>query len=409
MDGIAKRRFCLSWLSLFLLLSSYTMLRPLRDELSSRWGTEGLHLSFTATFVSMLFLVPVFGFLSNSLSRKAFLSLLFSVFSLGFLAFALGFSIPGEHPTLAKVFFTWVSVFNLSSISLVWSVINGVTPSTDAGKMFGRITTGAGLGAVLGPALTMKLVPVLGTEGMIFLAIGFLCASGVSTFFLSTTSMDVTPASTAGLKGTIYSGVRDIFQSAYYSKIALIVFLSNVVATMLYFQQADFFKRAVSDAAERAQLFAGTDLVVNILTLCLQLFATDFLIRRCGIAAVLLITPLLCILGFSVFWAFPVVSVLICFQVARRIAVYALAGPSKEVLFSVGSEEEKYKTKNCIDTLVYRTGDTLGSWVYVELLAMGAGLPLISVVNIGLCLLISGFALASARQFEKEMLQTTRS
>ena len=386
------------------MLASYTVLRPLRDELSSRWGTEGLQLSFTATFLSMLVVVPVFGFLSSLLSRGNFLASVFLFFSLGFIGFGYLFQDPGEHQMLARFFFTWVSVFNMVSISLVWSVINEVLPKEEAKANFGKIAIGAGLGAVLGPALTLKLVPILGTTNLIYLSTFLLLLCGLLSILLArekTTIESSGDGEPKALHGGILSGAKDVFCNSYYAKIATIVFLSNVIATVLYFQQADFFKASLQDAKARTQLFASTDLLVNILTLGLQLFATDWLIKRAGILCTLLITPVLCIFGFSIFALYPSISILVGFQVLRRVTIYALTGPSKELLFSVGSEEEKYKTKNCIDTLVYRTGDTLGSWLYVEMLGRGASLGWISMLNIALCVLTALLAILAAQEFQR--------
>ena len=57
--------------------------------------------------------------------------------------------------------------------------------------------------------------------------------------------------------------------------------------------------------------------------------------------------------------------------------------PVREMLFSVVSREEKYKSKNFIDTAILRTGDTISSWLYNGLKALGgagAAVPAVSMV-----------------------------
>src|SRR3546814_17589088 len=50
---------------------------------------------------------------------------------------------------------------------------------------------------------------------------------------------------------------------------------------------------------------------------------------------------------------------------------YAVAKPAREVLFTVGAAEEKYKSKNFIDTAVYRGGDAVSGWIYAGFGALG--------------------------------------
>jgi AAA family ATP:ADP antiporter len=51
-------------------------------------------------------------------------------------------------------------------------------------------------------------------------------------------------------------------------------------------------------------------------------------------------------------------------QVAQRAMNYGLLGPVKEMLFTVVDRETKYKSKNFIDTVVYRGSDVTASWIF---------------------------------------------
>jgi len=69
----------------------------------------------------------------------------------------------------------------------------------------------------------------------------------------------------------------------------------------------------------------------------------------------------------------PVLMVLGGIQVIRRVAEYAVAKPSREMLFSVVDQNAKYKAKNVIDTVVYRFGDVTAAWVSAAVLPFGIG------------------------------------
>jgi len=76
----------------------------------------------------------------------------------------------------------------------------------------------------------------------------------------------------------------------------------------------------------------------------------------------------------------PTLAILIIFLVVRRASNFALARPARETLFTVVSREDKYKAKNFIDTVVYRTGDQMGAWTSPLLARLGLGLAGVSLV-----------------------------
>ena len=88
------------------------------------------------------------------------------------------------------------------------------------------------------------------------------------------------------------------------------------------------------------------------------------------------------IVAFGVVAVSPTLLVLQTVQVVRRVAQYAIARPSREMIFTVVPQEGRYKAKNVIDTVVYRGGDVAAAWMQAGLRAFGAGLG--GVVAVGL-------------------------
>jgi AAA family ATP:ADP antiporter len=77
------------------------------------------------------------------------------------------------------------------------------------------------------------------------------------------------------------------------------------------------------------------------------------------------------------------VGLLIAFQVIRRASDYTLTRPARETLYTVLSREDKYKSKNFIDTFVYRVGDQTGAWGYAGLTLVGLSLQNIAWLAVG--------------------------
>jgi len=105
----------------------------------------------------------------------------------------------------------------------------------------------------------------------------------------------------------------------------------------------------------------------------LQLFGTGRLIRRFGVGTGLLVNPVIMVVAFLAVLFSPVLLVLGGIQIVRRVAEYAVAKPTREMLFTVVDQESKYKAKNVIDTVVYRFGDVSSAWVSSFILPFGIG------------------------------------
>jgi AAA family ATP:ADP antiporter len=137
---------------------------------------------------------------------------------------------------------------------------------------------------------------------------------------------------------------------------------------------------------------------VNSVTVVIQIFLTGRLLKWFGVGFTLVAMPFLSMIGFGAMGIAPSLALLAVFQVARRVAAYALMRPSREILFTVLRREDKYKVKSVTDTLGYRTGDQIGAWSYGGLHALGLNLASISFVAVPVVAGWCGLSLWLARK-----------
>ena len=365
-----------SFACFFCLLCGYYVLRPLRDEMGVQGGVENLPWLFSATFAVMLAVVPVFGFAASRLPRRRLVPWTYLFFITNVLGFYGLFSTGVAPPAVARAFFVWVSVFNLFVVSLFWSLMTDVFRPGQAARLFGFISAGGSCGALAGPALTALLAAPLGTANLLLVSCGFLGAALVCAQALARGPAREPGARSPGdsIGGTTWSGVAGILRSPYLLGIVAYVLLYTVLFGFAYLELARLVAAAYQEPAQRTALFARVDLAVNALTLLGQLFLVSRLVEKLGVGVALALLPALGLAGFAVIGLAPVLAVLIAFQILRRAADYAIARPAREMLFTVLTREEKYKSKNFIDTVVFRGGDAASGWVYAALKSAGLGL-----------------------------------
>ena len=130
---------CWSFAYFFCLLSGYYVLRPLRDEMGIAGGVKNLQWMFTATFLVMLAAVPLFGWIVATLPRRRFIPLVYHFFVFNIAIFWLLMTFGVATQDIARVFFVWISVFNLFAVSVFWSFMADLFTSEQGKRLFGFI------------------------------------------------------------------------------------------------------------------------------------------------------------------------------------------------------------------------------------------------------------------------------
>ncbi len=374
----------------FCLLCAYYILRPVRDEMAVQAGAAVLQWLFSATFVAMLALVPVFGWLCARLPRARLLPVVYAFFALNLAGFWAAFETGIEPRQIAVVFFVWVSVFNLFAVSVFWSLMSDLFDADQAARLYGTIAAGGSCGAIAGPLLTALAAPVLGPANLLLVSAAFLAAAIGCIAMLARWSRrhpragiaTAEPPPDRPLGGSILAGIRAVASSPYLLGICVYLLCYTMLSTALYFQQVEIVGREIADSRERTRLFATLDLTVNALTLIMQIAAFARLNAALGLAWMLALMPLVSAAGFLWLGVAPTLAVLIAFGVARRVGEFSISKPARETLFTVVPREERYKAKNFIDTVVYRGGDAFSGWIVGALRGAGLGLSAIAYLAV---------------------------
>ncbi len=368
----------------FFLFASYFILRPVRDTAAVAGGVRNLPWLFTATLVAMLAVHPIHAAVVSRLPRRAFVPLVYGFFALNLVAFAAAMALlPAGHQVwVGRVFYVWTSVFNLFVVSVFWSYMADVFTPEQGARLFGCIAVGGTLGGVAGSALTASLAGVLTPSHLLPISTLLLLVAIAAATRLAPAAHAVETDAAVG--GSAVDGFRAVARSPYLLGICGYMLLYTVTSTFLYFQQAELVAVHLADRATRTTYFASVDLAVNLITAVVQIFATGRILRVLGVAAGLAVLPALSLVGFAALGLAPTLAMLAAFQVLRRTSNYAVSRPSREVLYTVVSRQDKYKAKHLLDTFVYRAGDQLGAWTTGALAWIGAGIMSAGVLAIPL-------------------------
>jgi AAA family ATP:ADP antiporter len=288
---------------------------------------------------------------------------------------------------IGRVFFVWVSIFNLFVISVFWQMNVDLFSPEQGKRLFGVIAAGATVGAIVGSSVTASLAEyvsptVLMLGSVILLEVAVFSVGRLSRLSPTLHHRPVANNAETPIGGGVLGGIVHTFRSPYLINVAGFLLLYSVTSTFLYMEQAGIVSHGFSDRGAQIRFFATIDLAVNVLTLVIQLFLTGRILLTLGIALSLGLLPALTIIGFGALALVPTVMTVAVFQVLRRAGDYAIARPSRELLFTVVPREDRFKAKSFIDTIVYRTGDQVGAWSTTLFRGLGlstTGLALVAI------------------------------
>ena len=366
-------RVALGFASFFLLLCSYYILRPVRDEMGVQTGASRLQWLFTGTFIATLAIVPVFGWVVKRLPKRHVLPAVYSFFILNLVIFYALF-LAGTTVALAATFFIWLSVFNLFVVSLFWSNVSDVFSTEQAKRVYGYISAGGSAGALTGPAITATIAEHVSTSTLLALSATGLAAAAacmVAMRRLRPEEVVVAPTEARPIGGSILAGIRLAWQVISLRGIAVLIICYTAVSTVLYVEQADAVGRTFSDSGERTAFFATIDLTINCVALAIQILLTRRIVQNFGLRITLSVVPLLVTIGlvFAGQWRTAVVLAII--QTVHRAGDFSLMRPGREMIYTTVDAESRYKAKNFIDTTIYRANDAFASWLVAAVRAAG--------------------------------------
>ena len=395
-----------SLLYFFSLLSGYYVLRPVRDAMGASgdvlavfppwlvdWservgfalGDYTLQILFTGTFISMVLLQPVYGALVSRFPRRIFLPAVYLVFIACLLFFFWAFN--HEVPGRGAAFFIWIAVFNLFAVSVFWSFMADVFSNENAKKVYGYIGAGGTIGALLGPVITRSLVQRIGVGDLLLVSVAFLslcllCILMLRPWAVRRESELGEASGEQAMGGSVWAGLKLVWKIPLLRALAMLMFFGVGVGTLLYNEQAAIARQFFAEDTARTAYFANIDLAVNALTILVQVFLTRWLLRRHGVAPLLLLPAIAILIGFSLLTLSPLPILVAIVQVVTRAGEFSLAKPARETLYTRVDRESRYKAKAVIDTVVYRGGDLTFVWVHKALAAFGSQIVFLAGIGV---------------------------
>jgi ATP:ADP antiporter, AAA family len=374
-----SRNALLLALNIFLILTAYYVLKPVREALILNQGSAELKSYLSAGQVVLLALViPLYARLVARVSRRRLVNIVTAIFVLCLLIF---YVLGHLGVRLDIAFFLWIGIFNMMIVAQFWGFANDIYSKDEGERLFPIVGFGASIGAVFGSSLAARMIAPFGIYEMLLLGGGLLVLQAMVMMIVDRNmarkpkpiSEKPPTANPASEKSSAprHNAFKMVISKPYLVSMGLMILILNWVNSMGEYILGKAVRSAsqVAVAAGHAsglsveqligQTYAQYFSMTNICGLLLQLFIVSRLVKYLGVPVCVAILPCISLVSYNVLAFFPVISIMMAAKVAENSTDYSLNNTVKNMLFLPCSREEKYSAKQVIDSFLVRVGDVL--------------------------------------------------
>jgi AAA family ATP:ADP antiporter len=380
----------------FLVLCSWYILRPVRNEMAVQ-NSDILPYLLGIGALVMLLLNPIYSWLASQRNLRGVLIGCYSFFIINLLIFITLWEFFNLSAAiwLSQIFYIWCNVYSFFVVSIFWVVIINLFRGDNATNTFGVIAAGGSLGAFLGSEISKQLASTFNESGIIFFTsisiIFLILALAVGLILLNrfASSKDIDTA----VGGNSFDALKNLISSAQIRSIGLYMYIWTAMMTVHWVTSIEIVNAWSSDGGDRIIFFSRIEQTVTVLTLFTQFFLTSMIIKFAGPKTILMFYGFLFMGAFIGYYLNPSIGFVFVITIILRLFEYGINKPTREVVFSYLKRTDRYKSTVMVDTFLVRMGDFSGSGFILMTKSFGMAfshVPLLAIPFAG-CLAFLGY------------------
>ena len=363
-NSISKDSF-LGSLLFFLVLSSWYTLRPVRNEMAVA-NVDELPYLLAAGALAMLLINPLYSWIASRSNLKKIILFCYSFLIFNLMLFLLSwrsFGL-GDSLWLGRIFYVWCNVYSFFIVSLFWVVIINLYRDSRKRSFYGFIMAGGSLGAMFGSEISKRFSSSFDELGLelfsVSAALFLFLAMILALYMLSISKKDHT-IDTGNAGGGSFDSIKNSLKITEVRNIATYVWIWTALMTIQWITAINIVEDWSQNSEQRLRFFATIEQVISPLTLIVQLFFTNLIIKKIGIKNILLSYGILFCIAFMMYGLIPSILSVGIVTILLRVFEYGINKPTRETIFSTFEKNDRYKSTVFIDTFISRFGDLSGS------------------------------------------------
>jgi AAA family ATP:ADP antiporter len=329
-------------------------------------NVDELPYLLAAGAIAMLLVNPFYSWIASRSNLKKIVIFSYSFLILNLILFLFAWRILGlgDSIWLGRIFYVWCNIYSFFVVSIFWVVIINLYRDSKKRSFYGVIMAGGSLGALFGSEISKRFsdsfnefgIELFGLSASFFLFLAMMLAVYMLSISRKDTSIDLN-----NVGGGSFDAIKNSLQNSEIRNISTYVWIWTALMTIQWITAINIVEDWSQDSEQRLRFFATIEQVISPLTLIVQLFLTNIIIKRFGIRNIMLSYGLIFCLAYMLYGLAPSIVSVGIVTVLLRVFEYGVNKPTRETIFSTFQKNDRYKSTVFIDTFVSRFGDLSGS------------------------------------------------
>jgi AAA family ATP:ADP antiporter len=329
-------------------------------------NVDDLPYLLAAGAIAMLLINPIYSWVVSKTNLRKIVIYCYSFLIVNLLIFLSTWKFLGigDSVWVGRIFYVWCNVYSFFVVSIFWVVIINIFRNSKTRSFYGVIMAGGSLGAIFGSEISKRFSNSFDEYGLEF----FTLSAAILLFFAMLLAMNITRSKMNekildknSVGGGSLDSIKNSIQSEEIRNIAAYVWMWTCLMTIQWITAINIIEEWSSDSQQRISFFATIEQIVSPLTLLIQLFLTNIIIRKVGIKNIMIIYGFLFLIAYLLYGFFPSIVAVAIVTVFLRVFEYGFNKPTREIIYSTLKQNDRYKSSVLIDTFVSRFGDLTGS------------------------------------------------
>jgi AAA family ATP:ADP antiporter len=312
-------------LNVFLLLTAYYVIKPVREALILVMPSGAEYKSYLggAIAVALLFAVPAYASAVKRFPRSKLVVGVTLFFASHLLLFYGLSHWESAKAYLGLFFFVWVGIFNMMVVAQFWAFAADIYTVEKGKRLFALLGVGASVGSAVGGLISKLLIGPLGTYNLLLIATLILGSCALLTYVVDRREISRAPAEAPQVpeEPSKDGAFQLVFKHRYLTLIAAFSLLFTIVNSngeyilgSLVRGAADAAVAAGTLAADKKGDFIGGFygdffFVVNTGSMLLQTFVVSRLVKYGGMKWTFFTFPVIALLDAAAIAVLPILAV----------------------------------------------------------------------------------------------------
>ena len=329
-------------------------------------NVDELPFLLAAGAMAMLLVNPIYSWIASKSNLKKIILFCYSFLIMNLILFLFAWKVLGfgESIWLGRIFYVWCNIYSFFVVSIFWVLVINLFRDSNKRSFYGVIMAGGSIGAMFGSEISKRFSSSFNELGLelftLSAALLLFFAMLLALYMLSKFQKDIN-LKLSDVGGGSFDAIKNSLKVHEIRNIATYVWIWTALMTIQWITAINIVEEWSQNPEQRLRFFAIVEQVTSPLTLVVQLFLTNIIIKKFGIRNIMFLYGILFFFAYLAYGLAPSIISVGVVTVLLRIFEYGVNKPTRETIFTTFKKNDRYKSTVFIDTFISRFGDLSGS------------------------------------------------